>query len=287
MYKSSTTYTIHNSYVPTPEAYITKGKNRLKQHGQSVYLNNNEEFEIELFNPKTTTVLAKIKLNGNYISTRGLVLKPGQRVHLDRFIDDAKKFMYSTYEVEGDNAAVKQAIALNGNVDVEFYDETVPLSYNFNWMNNPGFTYTNTINVNDFQPTFDVNNVYYSNTSGTPSFSTGGMTANGHPLMSFGAAAVTDNLMSFSTSSMSDKSSVLRSKSMETGRVEQGGTSNTKLKDVNMDFNAFASNTVSWKIMPQSQQPVQTSDIKNYCTGCGFRLKKDNWTFCPKCGNKI
>ena len=53
MYQSSTTY-VYNTYTPSPEAYITKGKNRLKQNGLSVYLNNNDEFELELFNPKST-----------------------------------------------------------------------------------------------------------------------------------------------------------------------------------------------------------------------------------------
>ena len=46
------------------EAYIAKGKNRLKQIGQQVYLADQEEFAIELFNPKSNSVLAKIKING-------------------------------------------------------------------------------------------------------------------------------------------------------------------------------------------------------------------------------
>ncbi len=32
-----------------PSAHITTGKQRLKQNGSSVYLNNGEEFEVEIF----------------------------------------------------------------------------------------------------------------------------------------------------------------------------------------------------------------------------------------------
>ena len=80
----------------TPCAYITKDRKRLKQFGQNVYLNNGDEFELELFNPSTTTVLAKIKLDGSYISGGGIVLKPGQRVFLERYLDDPRKFKFES-----------------------------------------------------------------------------------------------------------------------------------------------------------------------------------------------
>ena len=52
----------------TPSAYISKDRKRLKQFGQTVYLNNGDEFQLELFNPSSTTVLAKFNLDGSYIS---------------------------------------------------------------------------------------------------------------------------------------------------------------------------------------------------------------------------
>src|SRR4051812_2130373 len=99
---------------PNAQAFITKGKNRLKQNGNHVYLDNNEEFEIELFNPRTVTVMAKIKINGQLIPGGGLVLKPGQRYFLDRYLDRAKKFLFSTYEIDGGDAQAVAATALNG-----------------------------------------------------------------------------------------------------------------------------------------------------------------------------
>ena len=107
----------------TPCAYITKDRKRLKQNGQNVYLNNGDEFQLELFNPSSTTVLAKIKLDGSYISGGGIVLKPGQRVYLERYLDDPRKFKFETYEVDGTSNEVLDAISGNGDVVIDFFDE--------------------------------------------------------------------------------------------------------------------------------------------------------------------
>ena len=260
----TTNYTLGSHNDAKPEAYVTKGKNRLKQHGESVYLNDQEEFEIELFNPKNISVLAKIKINGNYISSRGLVVKPGQRVHLDRYIDEAKKFLFSTYEVSGTNEQVKQAIQNNGLIEVEFYDEEIKLPQVF------GGSFG--------QPYHQ--QFYYSS---SPTYNWNTITCNS-----------SNNLVgSTLTSSVSEENVKYKSaslnapRSIETGRVEKGSESDTKLKNVNMDFSYFTSHTVTWRILPNSQKPVEVSELRNYCTGCGTRIKKSNWKFCPSCGNQI
>jgi hypothetical protein len=109
-----------------PEAFITKTKRRLKQYDGQVYLNDGDEYEIELFNSTTNPILAKIKLDGNYIPNGGIVLNPGERVFLERFLGSPQKFKFSTYTVDGKNKQVKQAISNNGSVDIEFYKEYVP-----------------------------------------------------------------------------------------------------------------------------------------------------------------
>ena len=109
--------------VSNPTAHITKKKSRLKVYnGHVVFLNDKDNFEFEIHNPKNKTVLCKIKLNGEYISTGGIVLKPGQRVFLERFLDSNNKFEFSTYKVK-DTSENRSAIDLNGNVLIEFYDE--------------------------------------------------------------------------------------------------------------------------------------------------------------------
>ncbi|MFM7978380.1 MAG: hypothetical protein ACKPKO_03610, partial [Candidatus Fonsibacter sp.] len=77
-----------NAWIVSPN---DKGRKSIKNG--KVFLNDGDEFEIELFNPLTECVLADIKLNGQSISKTGLVLKPGQRFYLDCFIDDKKKFV--------------------------------------------------------------------------------------------------------------------------------------------------------------------------------------------------
>jgi hypothetical protein len=243
----NTNYTFNSTL--NPEAYITKGKNRLKQVNDSVYLNDNDQFEIELFNPKTISVLAKIKINGNYLSNRGLILKPGQRIHLDRHIDEAKKFLFSTYEIDGENSAAIDAIQKNGLVEIEFYDETILSGFNTIYPSSCGSYY--------YQPIFTQPN--YSPSFGTITCSSGTATY---------------------TSSLS-------SKSIETGRVEKGGKSDTELKNASGDYSYFMSHSVTWKLLPNSQKPVEVSELRNYCSGCGVRIKKANWKFCPSCGNEI
>jgi len=97
-----------------PSAWIVNSNDRGRKSIKKgkVYLSDKEEFQIELFNPLQDCVLADIKLNGNSISKSGLVLNPGQRFYLDCFIDDKKKFIFDTYEVD-DTDETAQAIAKN------------------------------------------------------------------------------------------------------------------------------------------------------------------------------
>ena len=109
-----------------PGAWIvsSQDKGRKSIKNGKVFLNDGDEFEIELFNPLTVSVLADIKLNGQSISKTGLVVKPGQRVYLDCFIDDRKKFKFSTYEIENSEEAI-EATQNNGLLEVFFYKEDV------------------------------------------------------------------------------------------------------------------------------------------------------------------
>lgn len=115
-----------------PQSFITKDRQRLKQYFDTVYLKNGDEFEIEIFNPKQIKVLAKIELNGVSFGN-GIVLRPGERIFLERFLDDAKKFKFDTYFVDGDIQDVLNAISKNGDVIIKFYDENLPYlpSYSF------------------------------------------------------------------------------------------------------------------------------------------------------------
>ena len=105
-----------------PQAFITKRKQRIKQFEGQIYLNDGDEYEIEIFNPQRDYILAKIKVDNTYLSGGGIVLRPGERVFLERFLDSNNKFVFRTYEV-GKEAVNLGAIDNNGYVEVEFYSE--------------------------------------------------------------------------------------------------------------------------------------------------------------------
>ena len=123
---------------------ITINRNRLKTYGNHVYLKDGQQFEIELNNPLYFNVLAKIKINGFYISNAGIVLKPGQRVYLERFIDKDERFMFSTYTVD-DTIESKNAIVHNGDIEIEYYAQKIVSTYVYPKGNT--YTYYNDLTV--------------------------------------------------------------------------------------------------------------------------------------------
>ena len=274
--------TIWVTSLSRPQSFITKGKQRLKQYIDTVYLKNGDEFEIELFNPTQNKILAKIEMNGNSIGN-GIILRPGERVFLERYLDEAKKFLFETYTVNGDNKEVNQAIANNGDVAVKFYDQITTPSYftsgsstitvnnpNWNWnstTNNP-FTYTthNTLGVSNFNP------------PGTSVFYNTSLTSG------------TSNTSTFSTSNtfLNNPDKVKKStRQLETGRVEKGSDSNQSFVEDNARFNSYPIETNWWKIKPQSEKLITNDDLVTYCTECGSKRKKDTHKFCPQCGTKF
>lgn len=282
-----------------PQSFITKGKQRLKQHTDTVYLKNGDEFEIELFNPTHNKVLAKIEMNGNSIGN-GIILRPGERVFLERYLDEAKKFLFETYVVNGDNEEVKQAIANNGDVVVKFYNEILTSTYynsgsgtvtinNPYWSNTGSpFTYTthNTLGMTTFNPssvtTTGTNATYFSNTSltsGTSTFSTSNTLLKNS--LNSTNRRISKNEVTMDSMDMSLLSSV------ETGRVEKGADSNQSFVYDNSSFHSWALCTDNWKIKPQSTKPLVREDLVTYCGECGSKRKKDTHKFCPHCGTKF
>ena len=114
--------TNYTTKVAEPTAHITVRKQRVKQNGKNVYLDNHTEFELELYNPTNTKLKATIEFDGKLISTSGIVLRPGERIFLDRYLDVDRKFLYETYEVT-DTKQNREAIDNNGLVKVRFYEK--------------------------------------------------------------------------------------------------------------------------------------------------------------------
>lgn len=266
--------------VSSPEVYISVNKNRQKFQKvdgiDTIYLDNGTEFQLEFYNPTSQTVLAKISNNGKLISTAGLVIRPGERVWLDRNINDPSKFLFRTYEVDG-TEETKKAIANNGNITVEFFYEKIIYNY-------PTYTTTTTTTITpDWPPitttpyygtgTGDSHTYYKRSTYTTDINCTCDTNSRG-----FGDGILFDSEIPFQS----------KSKSIETGRIEKGSYSNQQFETVSMDFNSYSSKTVTYKILPTSQKKYVTSNDlkKKHCTNCGKKCKCDS-NFCSKCGCKL
>lgn len=258
-----------------PCAYITKNKQRIKQFGQNVYLKDGSEFEIELYNPSRQTVLSKIKINGEFINGGGIILRPGERVFLERYIDVPRKFKFETYSVDSTNETMN-AIANNGDVEILFYEEQEIFTLGLN----PSITY-GSCKYGDYTTTIG-NNFYTTN---GVDFATGN--SNIH---------LTSTSLSFSNNATPRSSKYekrekperrLKSKSVETGRVEKGSSSDQSFKTVSKNFNSWTVSTSVWKLLPESQRPVEKRDLIEKCPKCSTKLKKSSWKFCPECGHQL
>jgi hypothetical protein len=268
-----------------PSAWIVSSNDRGRKSIKSgkVFLNDGDEFEIELFNPLTVSVLADIKLNGQSISKTGLVVKPGQRVYLDCFIDDKKKFKFSTYEIENSGEAL-DATQNNGLLEVFFYKEDVITLDN--WQRK-----FDRIIVEKWYP------VYYPSYPVYPYYNRPSIWYGTSPTI--GGSCVTTNLTNgiigttttntYSSNNMincSYTSNVnvpyggttvnnLFSNSLETGRVEKGEKSKQKFTEIDMDFEKHYISSTIIQILPESRKPAEVKEVFNKKTG-EIKLKKES-----------
>lgn len=269
----------------TPSAIITSNKNELKIYQDNiVYLNNGENFELKFFNPTKDKLGVEIIFNGIKKGDSYLVLNPGQDLTLDRFLDEQRKMVFETYTIDGENKNAIEAVKENGLITFNFYKEY----YNVN-------TYNANINYN-FPPKIKKNKKRFKNSKGFYSSGIQGNNGNTGYQGYSGNISTIGNLYSsnlnYSCSSsnfvnFSSDIPIFTEKSIETGRIEKGEISNQQLRNVNVNFDSQPFFTISYKILPYSQMNKTVKEIRMYCTECGYRLRKDNWKFCPKCGHKI
>lgn len=244
-----------------PSAFITKNKQRIRQNGDTVYLQDGETFEIELFNPTQRDLLAKIEINKTLISAGGIILRPGERIFLERYIDTNNKFVFQTYEVEN-TEEVLEATRDNGLVTISFVKELQNIQ---------------TIKYNDCY----INGVYQWPTGSTQRVWT--TWVSDHTAMyDFSNTNITNDVTTFYNHNTTFDSTI------ETGKIEKGELSNQQFITVNKKFEQIPIKTVEWRILPKSREVVTSKEVyKRYCTNCGSRIKKSNYKFCPHCGTSV
>jgi hypothetical protein len=271
-----------------PGAWIVspKDKGRKQIKSGKVFLNDEDEFEIELFNPLTVSVLADIKLNGQSISKTGLVVKPGQRVYLDCFIDDKKKFKFSTYEIENSGEAL-DATQNNGLLEVFFYKEDVitldnwqrkfdriivEKYYPYNpypWRNPYTVWYGTTPTIGGSCVTTNLNNGIIGTTTTSNAYYSSNNVVNcsytSDVNVPYGGTTVNNLSNSFS----------ITPSSLETGRVEKGEKSKQKFTEVDIDFEKHYIASTIIQILPESRKPAEVKEVFNKKTG-EIKFKKES-----------
>jgi hypothetical protein len=232
-----------------PGAWIVnpKDKGRKSSKNSNIFLDDGEIFEIEIFNPLKESVLSDIRLNGSSICKSGLVIKPGQRVYLDCFVDDGKKFIFKTYKVEDTKESI-DAIADNGLLEVFFYKEQAVTLQNWN-------DRFHKIIIHEYKPVYyPLYPIYYPNyyTIGDSSRFSTGTTYNNT------SSGVISN---FSLTSGNTYYNSPVEGAIETGRIEKGEKSNQQFFDINMEFEKNYINHLVYKILPSSRKPKEINKI--------------------------
>lgn len=280
-----------------PSVMITSNKNELKVYqGNEVYLNNGDNFELRLFNPLNEKIGVEIIFNGVKKGDSYLVLNPGQDVTLDRFLDEQRKMVFETYTVDGNNNSAMKAIEQNGLITFNFYKEYYRSNFRI---------YYNDVNINyNFPPNpFHYNSTSFSQKSkgvrgtncvngsiGSPMYNTTNNINYGilsqESFTNITTTSFTSNA-SYTTSDASFNSSLSLPKTIETGRVEKGDMSNQQLRQVNTEFQNDVFHTISYRMLPYSSKNQNINEIRQYCSHCGYRLRKQSWNYCPKCGSEV
>ena len=278
---------------------LLKEYNNSEQSERVVYLNNGDDFQIQLFNPERTTIGAEVYVNGEKLSGI-LVLKPGERIWLERFTDKSVKFKFSTYNVEdGYSEEVQNAIADNGVITVKFFKER---KKNYWWYddtsNHIKVTYDNLVNdlvcttdtalkcrngisvINSFETNSAMNNLLKPESTYSKEC-TCKLSSEADSISSYSCGSSV-NEKSFKDSYGNDN----LSNTIETGRISECGYSSQKFNNVNIDFEYYPFKTEVIKILPVSRKPYNSSDLnKIYCTECGRKLNP-KYKFCPYCGTR-
>lgn len=263
-----------------------------------VYLNDGDEFQIQLFNPTNRVIGAKLKFNNEHkgwtSSNNYIVLRPGERVWLERFLDCHDKFVFNTYEVSN-SRQVLEAIKDNGDITVEFYYEdnsnrsgnitiSRPILYSEPFTFVPDIVYCGNNISGSIKCGTNLCTVSEDSNSISAVSQTLGITSNPSATTTAGSAYYSDSAY---TTTKKEYNPHKSDKTVETGRVEHGSYSGQNFKNVYYDFESWPFVTKNFKLLPVSRKQYSEHDLKKvYCTNCGKKLLS-KFKFCPACGTKV
>lgn len=266
-------------------AKIAINKGLLKEYGtdRTVYMQDGDQFQIQLFNPETCTVGANVVIEGESIGGL-IVLRPGERVWLERYVGTSRKFKFSTYEIDGSDKDAVNAIRENGTVKVEFFKEWKDYSHRPAFIKSfdggKGFDFYHGTGGNGSA-------IYLKNDSGNynPSDVT---TFDAKICQSFTSCCCDAAETAETAENTAYYNSALSGiQAMETGKVGKGDWSSQQMNQVDANFFSVPFHTETMRILPRSRKPVGSRDLaKMYCPYCGRKVKT-KFRFCPFCGKEI
>ena len=251
---------------------IAINKSLLKEYGngnennRTVYLNDGDEFQIQLFNPYNYTIGAEVSINGEELGNI-IVIRPGQRIWLERYLESSNKFKFNVYTVENTYEA-KEAIKNNGVVNVRFYAE-VKKRNNLYDDNNVVWVYNDSVTCKN------------SISDSVSAFTSLSAAVTDDPCVCTCSYASTCEPSSSYINTINNTSSLI-----DTGRVEKGSYSTQKFHNVNIDFSSWAFKIETINLLPTTRKQYTDNDLKKvYCHECGRKIKS-KFKFCPFCGAK-
>jgi len=253
-----------------PSAIVTAdGSEKKMYEGNIAFFNKGDNFELRFFNPLQEKIGIEIIFNGNKTNDGLLVLNPGEDISLDRFINDKKKMIFDTYMIDAKNSAAIKATELNGDININFYKEKIFLEFQNYYPSRYQAPNHNTL-YHGSTGTYNMTHMdgLFTNTTNTTSLSS--------CLCSVDETSV--NVVN-ETKDLS-----------ETGRVEKGDTSNQNLNIVDVTFETSSFHSIKINLKPTStfsKSHTTSTEIRNYCNQCGYRIRKRSWKFCPKCSEKL
>jgi len=240
--------------MKTHASILVKGIKQRFYSGNTVYLSNGTEFEIEFFNKSSKTVCPSITVNGEGFK-RSPVIYNGQKYVLKDFITIPRKLLFQTYMVDALDNEVQEAIKDNGIIRIKYYYEKEikkhfpPKSLYSEYEADLPFGYRPRRESVHFQPKSSKN---------------------------------AEDSVHFMPSNNNDYS---REKpEFETGKIMKGSSSDIKYNSVKIDLDYSSSETQEIKILPLSKKPktincnrcdVVSNSEANYCSNCGISFMEE------------
>jgi hypothetical protein len=285
-----------------PSVLITSNRNELKVYqGNVVYLNNGDNFELRFFNPTKFKIGVEISFNGTKKGNGYLVVNPGQDIILDRFLNEQRKMLFETYNIDSNNKSALEAIEENGIISFNFYKE-----HSLNWNNS--FNYNSdkdvkikykfpkkakNVNLYGSISTFSTTKSPYTYSSTINRIYSQGSTGPAGPVGTPGSQGPsfsdynTTSSVFYDNITLTNNQFSISNNILETGRIEKGDTSEQNIATVNVQFENTPFHSVTYKILPISTMNMTNKEIRQYCPECRYRLRKQTWKYCPSCGEKI